>query len=169
MKTLLDQILKRILPEDADFLTIAHDGKQDLIKHIPSRLKAWLEPDARFVIVHDQDSNDCRDLKTRIREVCESSGKNVLIRIAVIELEAWYWGDLQAVSLAYRKQIEHLGSKRKYREPDKIQNPKAELRKHIPDYNPMDGAKRIAEYMDIDGNTSNSFRVFVDGVRKLAV
>ena len=66
MKALLDIVLPRILPPDVDFYTVPHEGKSDLQKSIPHKLKAWNIPDTKFVIVQDQDSNDCRKLKQKL-------------------------------------------------------------------------------------------------------
>ena len=59
MKVLLDIILPKILPEGVSFQTIPHEGKSELEKSIPIKLRAWNEPNVAFVIVHDQDSNNC--------------------------------------------------------------------------------------------------------------
>ena len=167
MKELLDRILPSILPEDVSFVTIPHDGKSDLKKSIPIKLKAWNEPDVAFVIVHDQDSNDCRVLKQELVHLCEGYGRRFLVRIPCHELEAWYWGDLAAVSAAYAKDLTYLQNRAKYREPDKIENPKQELKRYVPKLSQIDGARRIAQNMDIAANTSYSFGVFVQGVREL--
>ena len=64
MKYLLDERLPRILPESVDFQTIPHNGKRELEKSIPRKLRGWNEPgDIRFVILHDQDTKDCIALK----------------------------------------------------------------------------------------------------------
>ena len=127
MKVLLDGILPRILPEGVDFQTIPHADKRDLELSLPRKLRAWNEPDVAFVVVHDQDSNDCMKLKRDLQSLCEESGLRVLIRIACRELEAWYWGDLAAVSEAYGVDLRRLAEKRKYRNPDSIDHPKKEL------------------------------------------
>ncbi len=164
-KVLLDILLPRILPPDVAFLTIAHEGKSDLQKALPIKLKHWTEPDTYFVVVQDQDSSDCVELKEKIRALCD--GKDVLIRIACHEMEAWYFGDLEAVSSAYGKDLSKLSSKKKYRYPDDIVSPKQELRKIIPEHEQISGAKKIAPFMDIMTNTSKSFNALVEGVNRL--
>ena len=136
-------------------------------KSIPIKLKAWNIPDSKFIVVQDQDSNDCKALKGELQKLCMECGREVLVRIACHELEAWYWGDLKALEQAYQKDLSKVARKRKYRIPDDIVAPKHELQKLLPEHQQMEGAKRIAQYIDIDRNTSTSFRVFVDGVRKL--
>ena len=167
MKTFLDGILPRILPEGVSFQTIPHGGKRELELSLPRKLQAWNEPDVAFVVVHDQDSNDCVELKHKLQGICAMSGRQVLIRIACRELEAWYWGDLAAVSEAYSVDLKHLSQKRKYRNPDIIDHPKEELKRFLPQMGQIEGAKRIAPHMNLEENTSRSFQVFVQGVKKL--
>ena len=85
--------------------------------------------------------------------LCEEYDREVLVRIACLELEAWYWGDLMAVEQAYGKDLSKVGRKRSYRIPDDIVSPKRELQKLLPEHQQIEGAKRIAHYIDIDRNT----------------
>ena len=157
MKCFLDGILPKILPGDVAFQTIPHSGKSDLQKSIRIKLSAWNEPDVKFVIVQDQDSNNCR----------EGTQRDVLLRIACHELESWYFGDLEAVSLAYCKDLSKIMKKKKYRVPDDIISPKHELQMILPEHQQIDGAKRIAKYIEVERNTSVSFKMFVSGIHKL--
>ena len=166
-KEFLDNLLPRILPKGVTFQTIPHQGKTDLEKSLPIKLKAWNEPNTVFVVVHDQDSNDCIALKQRLTMLCDGYGKRVLIRIPCHELEAWYWGDLSAVSKAFGKDLTALANKKTYRIPDEIGNPKQELKRFLPQMGQMDAARRIAPHMDISANTSHSFQVFTKGVLSL--
>ncbi len=166
-KFLLEILLPKILPSGTTYQLIAHDGKQDLAKSIPRKLTAWNTPETKFVVLHDQDSNDCIALKANLRAMCKNSDKEVLIRIACRELESWYFGDLHAVSCAYGRDLTPLTLKSKYRNPDKIGNPKQELRKLVPEYEQIAGAKTIGPYMDLLNNTSTSFNVFLKGVQQL--
>jgi len=169
MKELLEILLPKILPDNmANFLIIPHNGKGDLAASIPRKLQAWQNLDDKFVIVHDQDSNDCKKLKEGLLALCEKRKNDCLVRIVCRELEAWYFGDLNAVSLAYDKNLTSLAFKKKYRDPDKIGNAKKELRDLIPMHQQISGAKLIAQHMDIDKNTSASFNVFISGVKKIA-
>lgn len=167
-KVLLDVLLKKILPPDVDFLTIPHEGKSDLRKSIPVKLASFRNPDDRFVIIQDQDSYDCKVLKEELRQLCCNAGKeDVLIRIACHEMEAWYFGDLQAVSKAYGKDLTKLENKRLYRDPDNIVSPKQELRRLLPEHQQISGAKKIAPYMNIDANRSVSFNILLKGLKMI--
>ena len=94
-------------------------------------------------------------------------GKHVLIRIPCRELESWYWGDIDAISKAFGKDLSYLKNRKKYREPDRIGNPKQELKKLFPELGQIDGARKIAPFMNIEKNTSHSFQVFVQGIKTL--
>ena len=170
MKELLEILLPKILPENFEIpLVIPHNGKTDLAKSIPVKLRAWQNSNDRFIIVHDQDSSDCEQLKAELLSLCENSRNDYLIRIVCNELESWYFGDSTAVSNAYGKDYMHLALKRKYRVSDRIKNVKQELKKIIPEYQPLSGARIIAGHMDVDRNTSKSFKAFVSGVKKMCV
>lgn len=166
-KELLDALLPRILPPEVAFQTIPHEGKTDLRNSIPKKLKGWKEPDAHFVIIHDQDAADCKQLKKELQELCKGSGQDVVIRIACHEMESWYFGDLNAVSLAYGRDLKSYSKKKKYRDPDAIVCPKNELRKLLPEHEQIAGARRIAPYMDPEHNTSRSFNILIKSLKSM--
>lgn len=79
----------------ADFIMAnpPHEGKQDLDKSIPIKLKHWNVPNSWFVVVRDKDQSDCVQLKQRLKQLCEANGRpETLIRIGVHELESWFLG-----------------------------------------------------------------------------
>ncbi len=166
MEALLQELLPSIVGEEL-FVLIPHEGKGDLLQSIPRKLKGWPKGDTSFVIVHDQDANDCVQLKEKILEICKPYNRTVIVRIVCRELESWYFGDLDAVEKAYEKNLNKLKNGSKYRVPDEIPDPKTAIKKAIPELTQIDGAKRIAKHMSIDENKSHSFHVFVDGVKKL--
>ena len=112
MKTLLEGLLPRMVP-GTPFLCIPHEGKQDLEKSIPRKIGAWREPGVRFVIVRDNDGGDCRGLKQRLYDLCRGAGRpDSLVRIVCQELEAWYFGDPEALARAFdRPSLKNIGSK----------------------------------------------------------
>ena len=170
MKYLLDELLPRILPKDIDFQTIPHNGKRDLEKSIPRKLRGWNEPgDIRFVILHDQDTKDCIALKQELLQLCSVTDKPVLVRISCQEMESWYFGDVNALASAYNNpKLKEISQKKKFRIPDAIPSPKEELYRLIPEHQQIAGAKLVAPHMNIANNTSVSFNYFVSGVRRLA-
>lgn len=168
LKALLLELLPRLMP-DLEFLCVTHEGKNDLEKSIPRKLRAWKTPEDHFVVVRDNDRGDCLALKARLREICEEAGKDdVLIRIACQELEAWYLGDLQAVGEAFQKPgLPALAAKARYRDPDQIAEPSAEIARLVPEFQKVSGARRIGPHLSPERNRSHSFRVFLSGLRGL--
>ncbi len=170
MKVLLDELLPRLLPQNIRFQIIPHQGKSDLEKSIPHKLKGWREPGVSFIILLDNDNANCREVKRKLADLCvQNDRQDTLIRIVCQELESWYLGDLTAIGIAYQNNTLHgKQSRNPYRTPDHISNPKQILRRLVPAYDPITGAEKIAEHMDIVNNRSHSFHVFVDAVRNLA-
>ena len=110
MKAMLDIMLPKILPEAVEFRCIPHEGKHDLEKSIPRKLKAWQTPDTYFVIVRDKDSADCKEVKQRLTDLCVKAGRSdSVVRIACHEMESWFLGDLAALGQAFN--IPKLASK----------------------------------------------------------
>jgi uncharacterized protein YktA (UPF0223 family) len=170
MKEVLEVLLPKILPDGMEKpLIIEHRGKGDLEESVPRKLKAWQKSDDKFIIVRDQDSqDDCKKLKEKLLVLCKDSPNEYMVRIVCRELEAWYFGDLAAVSQAYQKDLVKLSLRRKYREPDRIENAKEEIRKLLPTHQQVSGAKLIAQHMNVNQNTSPSFNAFINGVKKMA-
>lgn len=169
MKALLDVLLPQILPQGINFLCIPHEGKQDLEKSIPRKLRAWKTPNTAFVIVRDKDSADCIEIKKHLVNLCTQAGRSEsLVRIACHELESWFLGDLAAIEKAFNiKKLAEQQRNRKYKEPDKLSNASEELEKLVKGYRKVSGAKKIAAYMTIDQNYSHSFNCFISGVSGL--
>ncbi len=169
MKVLLDILLPQILPADITFRCIPHEGKQDLEKSIPRKLKAWLEPETYFVIVRDKDSANCIEVKRRLVNLCQQAGRaDSLVRIACHELESWFLGDLAAVEKAF--EIKNLSAKqqnKRYRNPDSLSNASEELGKLVNNYRKVSSAKQIAPHLNIEQNYSTSFNCFISGVKRL--
>lgn len=147
-----------------------HQGKSDLRKSIPRKLKAfshWPEP-IGFLIMQDQDSNDCGVLKQEILSLCRDYEQiPVLVRIVCRELESWYLGDMEAIQQAYSgfKAKTHK-KKAKFRDPD-FCNAKDELKKILPLYQEISAARTITPYINITRNRSESFHQFLSGLQKI--
>lgn len=167
-KVFLDAFLPRIIPAEHSFLTVAHQGKSELQKSIPRKLRGWRTPDTKFVILHDQDSVECLALKNQLMALCEKGRQPALIRIACRTLEAWYLGDLEAFEKCYPgSKASKQSRKSRFRHPDTIHRPFEELSKIAPEFQKVDGARRMASCISEHGGNSPSFRTFVSGVRDL--
>jgi len=169
MKVLLDGLLPRLFPQLL-FLCVPHEGKQDLEKSIPRKLRAWKEPGVQFVVVRDNDGADCRKLKAKLVKLCKDGCRaDALVRIACQELEAWYFGDPDSLAEAFEEpSLRAIGSKAPYRDPDMIQQPATALVELAPAFQKVSGARAMAPRLSAERNSSQSFRVFVEGIGKIA-
>jgi hypothetical protein len=131
----LSNIVPKIVGPENTFAIHAHQGKTDLLAKLPARLRAyrqWLPEDWRIVVLIDTDAEDCRILKARLERDARAAGWTtkssvpagtqftVLNRLAVEELEAWFFGDVAALNAAYPRVSVDLGARARYRDPDAI-------------------------------------------------
>ena len=165
---LLNSILPRILPSGTPFKCISHQGHRALQAKIPVHLRK--EKNAYYVILHDQDDKNCKKLKSDLLQICAQNNRaDTVVCIACRELEAWYWGDLDAVAGVYPKfNPEKIRNKAKFRQPDNIVKPSKALEKTFPEFKKIKTAKEIGKHMDVCNNKSPSFQYFVAAVKKLA-
>jgi hypothetical protein len=168
---LMDHLMPKILG-DRSFRVISHQGKSDLEKSIPRKLKGAWPPGTRFVVVRDNDGGDCMALKARLLGLCQEDKRDrTLVRIVCQELESWYLGDLLALDrsgLVRGSRFAREQGKAKFRNPDRLANAKEELCKLVRGYKPLSGTRAIGPHLDVERNLSRSFQVFVEGVRRLA-
>lgn len=166
----LEGMLLTVLPPDVQTKYLVFEGKQDLEKRMARTLRAWRTPDAKFIVLRDQDSGDCYAIKKRLLERCREARREdrAIVRIACRELESWFLGDWSAIAAAFGvPRVSGFNDKAAYRNPDQVVNPAMEIKKHIPSYQKRDGARRIGRHLKRDSNTSHSFCVFVDAVVRL--
>jgi 23S rRNA maturation mini-RNase III len=168
-KEMLKVILPKLLNESIGFKCIAFEGKQDLEKQLIRKVKCYQNPQARFIVLRDQDSACCLNVKHHLINLCEQTGKLVhcKVRIACHELETFYLGDLMAVEQALS--ITNLAKKyqenRKYRTPDNLNNAKQELKNLTNNlYQEKSGSKAIAHYMDLTNQRSVSFSMLISAI-----
>lgn len=171
IQTVLEAILPKLISESITYKCIPHRGKQDLTNAIPRTIKAFrFSPSTKLVIVHDQDSHDCKKLKAELSQICQNAGgSKVLIRIVCHELESWFLGNLAAVEEAYHlkpNSLSKLQGKSKFRNPDRLNSAKQEIRRLVPEYYENTHSKKIAPYLSLTENTSHSFQIFCSGVQK---
>jgi hypothetical protein len=165
MKVLLDGLLPRLYPE-LTFQCVPHDGRNDLEKSVPRKLRAWKEPGVSFIVLRDNDSGDCTTLKTRLMAICRDAGRDdTLVRIACQELEAWFFGEPEALAEAFGKpELAEIARKAKYRESDAIDSPSRELVELIPEFQKVSGARLLATHLSRERNRSKSFHTLLQGI-----
>jgi hypothetical protein len=167
MAMFLDTWLPTSFP-GLEFRCLPHEGKADLKRSIPRKLRAWREPGVNFVILIDNDGRDCRVLKQELFTLCRDAGRpDTLIRIVCQELEAWYLGSPETLADAFGREdlIAAFGSK-KFRDPDSILKPSLELARRIPEFQKISAAKSIAGRIHGRRNSSTSFAALVNGIRR---
>ncbi|WP_240669075.1 DUF4276 family protein [Dyella sp. M7H15-1] len=174
MKALLNDWLPRLFSgweEGRHFQCLAHEGKSDLDRSIPRKLKAWRIPGDRFVIVRDNDNADCVALKARLRDLCKQSDRpQTLVRLVCQELESWYLGDLRALAVAFDAQhVDKPSQRKRYDQPDERRKPSVEVKRLVPSFQKISGARAMAQHLDPAINRSRSLQAFVQGVRRIAV
>lgn len=157
-----------------------------LLHNLPARLRAYGkslgEAGAVIVLLDLDDRTDCRSFKkslTALLKNCKPSPV-CLFRIAVEELEAWYFGDCSAIQNAYSRvetnvlrtyvQDSQCGTWEKL--ADAVYPGGAKELKKIGyrkrGRTKCEWADRITPHMDVEVNRSKSFLVFRDGIRRLA-
>lgn len=173
MENFLREVLPKILPKnyvlDENCFLRPHNGKSDLKKSIPNKVKVfsnYFEP-VKLIIIHDQDSNNCKLLKKSLTELCKSNGDcPTLIRIACKELESWYLGDMDAVEKVYPKfKAKNFKRIAKFRNPDLLQASQ-ELKILIPEFQKGFASKNISKFISIEESTSSSFKHLISGIKK---
>ena len=164
-------LLPRVLPPSVTPCYMEFEGKQDLQRRMAKRMQGWIQPNTAFLVLRDQDSGDCKQVKRELAQVAASTGKHpVVIRIACQELESFFIGDLRAVALAFdAPKLATLAGIAKFRLPDKLGSPSKELAsllklRHFPK---VDGARRIAAHMNLYDNKSGSFQALLTGLERL--
>jgi hypothetical protein len=169
-EALLETLLPRLLPSPVHFRCIVFEGKQDLERQLVKRLRGYRAPGARFMVLRDQDAQDCRTVKAALVEKCaEARHPEAIVRIACRELESWYLADLAAVENGLRqKGLKQLQDKRSYRSPDSILSPSRALARMAPAYQKIGGSRAIGPHLDLDNHRSSSFSHFITALRRLA-
>ena len=168
----------------------AHQGKTDLLNKLLPRLrgyKHWLPEDWRIVVLIDADDENCRKLKAHLEEKAKNAGFltksnrpigsiiQVLNRLAIEELEAWFFGDVEALNAAYPRISLNLGRKARYHDPDAIKGGTWEALerelKRTRDYpsgiSKISNARAISIHMEPERNRSKSFQIFRQGLLEL--
>lgn len=166
----LEAILPRVLPAHITPHFLVFEGKQDLEKQMVWRMKRWLRPNSRFVVMRDQDSGDCRAIKSRLLGLCQQAGRpTATVRIVCKELETFFVGDWRAIAAGYSQpKLAAQAQKATFRQPDLLGSPSAEIKRLIPTYQKREGARTISPHLDLTGNQSTSFRVLLRTLSDMA-
>ena len=190
MEEFLRVFLPRALPEQGTFDVHSFGSKNVLQRELKNRLRGyarWLPEDWRIVVVMDRDSDDCHALKKELEMAASAAGLRtrsqggkspwqVVNRIAIEELEAWYFGDWEAVREAYPRVPATVPQRAPFRDPDAILGGTWEaferiLRRHgyfRTGLRKREAARTIAAQIRHDKIRSQSFEVFVEAILEAA-
>lgn len=176
MELFLRGLLPRILPPayilDENCFIRPHEGKSDLKKSIPKKIRAYqyFPYPVKVLIIHDQDSNDCGELKRQLlAAIPASSTIPSIVRIACRELENWYLGDFQSLEKIYPDvKSSKIAGKSKYRNPDSVFGA-YELNQLSSNFSKTGAARALGSVIAIEANKSPSFQQFLSGLAKLLV
>lgn len=192
MAAFLQEFLPRHLDPAVTWKPIDYGSKPRLLTELPKRLHGYAKYAAeyrpRVLVLVDRDSEDCIKLKQRLESYCGDAGLatisnrtasgdfDVVNRIVIEELEAWFFGDFTALDAGWPGMARHAKTAR-YREPDGIigGTHEALLRafqsaRHLQGLNRLpkiETARTMAQHMAPDRNQSPSFKQFWRGLNDL--
>ncbi len=186
MEAFLGALLPRILPRGCTFATYPFLGKPDLFSKLEARLRAyskWLPPDSRIVVLVDRDDDDCHELKRKLDRIATRAGLRtrsgardarwqVVNRIAIEELESWYFGDWLAVRAAYPESAAGIPRRQGFRDPDAISGGTSEAFERVMQdkgyfrsgLRKIEAARAIGAHVSLERSTSASFRTFASAI-----
>lgn len=181
--------LPKIIGDEITFDIHSFKGKTDLLSKLPKRLKgykAWIPEDYRIVVLVDRDKDDCKILKSKLEIIALDAGFitkssatdsqfQVLNRIVIEELEAWFFGDIEALTTAYPKISVSIGTQARYRDPDAITGGTWEALEQVMQkagyyqagLEKLKVARDISQLMTPSNNRSKSFQVFYNGLLEI--
>lgn len=195
MEAFLEGFLPRLLTPSITTRIINHQSKKQLLVEIPKRLTGYaklpIQVRPKSLILIDRDSENCTALKARLEEACCDAGLSsktnpaqdgsfeVVNRIVIEELEAWYFGAIPALSSAFPGVPLSLAKKAKFREPDAIKGgtheqflkilQKAGHYKGLSKLPKISTARQMGLLIDPVNNRSSSFAHFVSGLQSLTL
>ncbi|MBF0141892.1 MAG: DUF4276 family protein [Magnetococcales bacterium] len=191
MDLALQSLLPRIIDNRAKWKIINHGSKSQLLKNISQRLEGYKDmartKDLGILILVDRDREDCHELKEKLERMASNKGLAtkkrpdyhghflVVNRVVVEELEAWFFGDIDAVRKGYPRIPATFGNNKKYQDPDAIRGGTWEalhremkkagyFKDHFPKH---DVARNISANMVPSNNISSSFQAFKSGLEAL--
>lgn len=186
----LSVFLPSILGDTHTFQIASFNGKKQLLQKLPRRLTGyveWIDTSYRIVVLVDEDRADCHLLKLQMEMAAQQAGLmtrttlaqggviQVVNRIIIEELEAWYFGDMEALHTAYPRLPQRLENRAEFRDPDRIGGGTWEtLEKLLQAHGYFKGglsklqlAKEVAPYIRPERNRSRSFQTFYSALLDL--
>ncbi len=186
MEAVLREVMPKILHGRAHWKSINMGSKSKLLKVLPGRLRAYRKridsgEDLKVIVLVDRDSDNCEQLKYRLETIAREAGLTtkaaansqgdfqVITRIAIEELEAWFMGDIEALKATFTS-LKGANFPGTFNNPDNggtWERLHRFLKRHgiyRKSYPKIDAARKIAKHMEPARNRSRSFQAFVQGV-----
>lgn len=168
MRVTLETLIRKHRPdlvEGVHWWVLSFNGKTDLEKNIPQKMRRWNFGNPMFVILRDNDGSNCKILKQHLEGLASPIGKPFKVRVVCQELEGWFLGDNQAVTAAY-PHCEFSNATAKYRDPDRMTNASQELEQLTGDSSKVERASLIAPHLEPSRNVSRSFQVLFETLQQ---
>jgi Domain of unknown function (DUF4276) len=184
MEAALRMLLPKVL-SGLSFEVYQHQCKDELLLRLPERFRGykrrlevdpWFREHCRVIVLIDRDNDDCIALKRRLEDMAseaglttrsEAKGQPYLLanRLAIEELEAWFFGDWGAVRTAYPRASAEIAAQARYRHPDEIAGGTWEAFERVLQragyfrggLRKVEAARAVATHMVPSRNTSTSF------------
>ena len=187
----METALRQLLPArtgETSFEVYPHQCKDELLQRLPQRLRGyrnWLPASWRIIVIVDRDDDDCHALKANLESIAATAGMGtrshdaaayqLVNRLAIEELEAWYFGDWDAVRAAYPRVNRTIPAQARYRDPDGVRGGTWEAFERVVQnagyfdggLRKVEAARAIAPHMDPARNRSRSFQVLRDVVLEM--
>ena len=179
MEVALEALLPKMLRREVAVNLRQFQCKDELLQRLPERLAGyaqWLPETAALLVIVDRDDDECRVLKARLEAIANGAGLGtkskpkqgsfqVINRIAIEELEAWFFGDWLAVRAAYPRLEASVPHRAGFRDPDAIKGGTWEAMERVlqrkgyfkTGLRKMELARAVAVEMEPARNRSGSF------------
>ncbi len=169
-RALLETLLPRVLDPSIQPRLIPFEGKQDLEKRLVGKLRGYINPQARFIVMRDQNSApNCGVVKARLLSKCAEAGKASVtrVRIACRALETFYLADLAAVEQALGcNGLSSQQASAKFRAPDYLESPDHELGRLTGQvYQKVRDSRLLGPLLNLDNERSASFKNLMRVIR----
>ncbi len=189
MEAALEILLPKMLRAGVGIEIRQFQCKDELLQRLPQRLNGyakWLPESTRILVIVDRDDDNCIALKQRLETIAVAAGLGtkskplsgrviVINRVAIEELEAWFFGDWAAVRQAYGRVDPNTPAKAAYRNPDGVlggtwEAIEREMQKRgyfSSGLRKVEFARSVAQHMDPSVNGSQSFCSLRDALQAL--
>lgn len=188
MEVCLRELLPKLVGETVSFQVYPSQCKEEQLDQLLIRLRgytSWLLPTWRIVVVVDQDDDECQELKRKLEETAARAGLKtrtvagdptwqLVNRIAIEELEAWFLGDMEAIRAAYPRIPPTAEHKARFRNPDNIRGGTWEALERLLQQagyfkgglRKIEVARQISPHLNPQRNRSHSFQVFREAIQE---